>query len=364
MVKTISFLFLALILFTGNGKAAFMTNVDDGSFEFRLDIRHMGSYVTYAKLDLFFQDFARLNEAIVFDDITMTSVGQMFVLTESDGNFSASTAFLTKGLPDWIIVSLTTPTRDSYIEGTEPDALFGDPSGDSGIDFAGWSIKSIKLLVTDLVFIYGFDPSQGAYTNIAVQGVVTIEYGGSPFDDVPLGYWAEEFINKIYEAGITSGCSQNPPMYCPEDAVTRAQMAVFLERGINGSDHDPPGATGIFDDCPVSHWAADWVEQFYNDGITSGCSTNPLMYCPDDLVTRAQMAVFLLRSMNGKDYTPPSAEGIFDDVPVTHWASDWIEQLYDEGITGGCSTNPPLYCPDDVVNRAQMAVFIVRAFDL
>ena len=184
------------------------------------------------------------------------------------------------------------------------------------------------------------------------------------FKDLPPGYWAEDAIYKIYENGITSGCSQNPPMYCPEDAVTRAQMAVFLERGINGSDYDPPGATGIFDDCPVSHWAADWVEQFYNDGITSGCSANPLMYCPDDLVTRAQMAVFLLRSMYGNGYTPPSAEGIFDDVPVTHWASDWIEQLYDEGITGGCSTNPPLYCPDDVVNRAQMAVFIVRAFDL
>jgi hypothetical protein len=88
------------------------------------------------------------------------------------------------------------------------------------------------------------------------------------------------------------------------------------------------------------------------------------MYCPDDLVTRAQMAVFLLRSMNGEDYTPPSAAGIFGDVPVTHWASDWIEQLYDEGITGGCSTDPPLYCPDDTVNRAQMAVFIVRAIDL
>ena len=187
---------------------------------------------------------------------------------------------------------------------------------------------------------------------------------GKYFYDVPPGYWAEEFINKIYEAGITSGCSQNPPMYCPEDPVARAEMAVFLERGINGGDYDPPGATGIFDDCPVGYWAADWVEQFYADGITSGCSTNPPMYCPDDLVTRAQMAVFLLRSMNGEDYIPPSAEGIFEDVSVNHWAADWIEALSDEGISGGCSTDPPLYCPDDVVNRAQMAVFIVRAFGL
>jgi PKD repeat protein len=180
MVKTISFLFLALILFTGNAKAAFMTNVDEGSFEFRLDIKHVGSYVNYSKLDLFFQDFARLNEAIVFDDITINNIGQMFVLTESDGNFSASTAFLTNGLPDWIIVSLTTPTRISYIEGTEPAALFGDPSGSGGIDLAGWPIESITLAVTDLVFIHGFDPSQGAYTNITVQGEVAIEYGGPP----------------------------------------------------------------------------------------------------------------------------------------------------------------------------------------
>jgi hypothetical protein len=203
------------------------------------------------------------------------------------------------------------------------------------------------------------DPGECGYLKAQFDDVYIGE-----FKDVPPDYWAEEFINKIYENGITSGCSQDPLMYCPEDAVTRSQMAVFLERGINGSDYSPPGATGVFDDCPVSHWAADWIEQFYADGITSGCSTNPLMYCPDDLVTRAQMAVFLLRSMYGNGYTPPSAEGIFDDVPVTHWAADWIEQLYDEGITGGCSTNPPLYCPDDLVTRAEMAVFIVRTFDL
>ena len=182
MVKKISFLLLVFILFAGNVKAAYMTNINDGCFEFRIDIQHRGSYVTYSKLSMFFQDFPRLNEAIVFDDITITSIGQMFVLTESDENFSDAAAFLTNGYPDWIFVSLTTPTRFSKIEGTEPDALFGDASGSSGMDFSGSSIDSIKLLVTDLVFIYGFDTG-GAYTNIAVQGVVTIEYGATtPLD--------------------------------------------------------------------------------------------------------------------------------------------------------------------------------------
>lgn len=176
MCKTFSFLFLTLILFTGNANSAFMKNISDGCFEFRLDIRH-ASYVTYAKLDMLFKDQARVNEAIVFDNITITSIGQVVVFTETDETFSAVTAYLTNGRPDWINVSLTTPNRTSSIEKSEPEVLFGESSNSSEIDFAGSSIQSIKLLVTDLVFIYGFD--NGAYTNIAVQGVVTIEYDGS-----------------------------------------------------------------------------------------------------------------------------------------------------------------------------------------
>lgn len=114
----------------------------------------------------------------------------------------------------------------------------------------------------------------------------------------------------------------------------------------------------------VSYWAADWIEQFYNDGITSGCSTDPLQYCPTNPVTRAQMAIFLLRAKHGSSYTPPAAKGIFEDVPATYWAADWIEQLYQEGITTGCTQNPLRYCPENTVTRAQMAVFIVRTFGL
>jgi hypothetical protein len=184
------------------------------------------------------------------------------------------------------------------------------------------------------------------------------------FIDVPPGYWAEAAIYKIYNAGITKGCSQTPLMYCPENPVIRTQMAVFLERAIHGSSFTPPSAIGIFADVPVSYWAADWIEQFYYDGITSGCNTNPLRYCPYNNVTRAQMAIFLLRSKHGKNYTPPAATGIFSDVPVSYWASAWIEQLYKEGITTGCSTGPLRYCPENSVTRAQMAVFMMRTFGL
>jgi S-layer homology domain len=184
------------------------------------------------------------------------------------------------------------------------------------------------------------------------------------FVDVPKGYWAYEAIYKIYDAGITKGCSQTPLKYCPEGTVTRTQMAVFLGRAKHGSSFTPPSATGIFSDVPVSYWAADWIEQFYNDGITSGCGTDPPRYCPYNSVTRTQMAVFLLRVKHGGSYTPPPATGIFADVPLSHWAVDWIEQLYKEGITTGCGTGPLQYCPENSVTRAQMAVFIMRTFGL
>jgi Metallo-peptidase family M12 len=198
-----------------------------------------------------------------------------------------------------------------------------------------------------------------AYTvaNFRQGGVVS-------FIDVPSGYWAEQAIYKIYNAGITTGCSQNPLRYCPEDPTNRAQMAVFLGRAVHGSSFTPPSPTGIFNDVPVSYWSADWIEQFYNDGITSGCNTNPLRYCPTNSVTRAQMAIFLLRAKHGSSYTPPPATGIFNDVSTGYWAAAWIEQLYNEGITTGCGTSPLRYCPENTVTRAQMAVFIVRTFGL
>jgi hypothetical protein len=55
---------------------------------------------------------------------------------------------------------------------------------------------------------------------------------------------------------------------------------------------------------------------------------------------------------------------VFSDMPTSYWAANWIEQLYVEGVTGGCGTNPLTYCPDNPVSRAQMAVFLVRMFNL
>jgi len=211
----------------------------------------------------------------------------------------------------------------------------------------------------------GIARPQGTGCDIGAYEYVVPTPPSISFTDVPATYWAVTWIERLANAGITSGCSTNPMMYCPEDLVTRAQMAIFLERGMNGSDYTPPAATGtVFGDVLTSTWAANWIEKLYADGITNGCVLSPLAYCPEDPVTRAQMAIFLLRAEHGAAYIPPgvgSSTG-FNDVPVTHWAAAWIKQLAAEGITTGCVEGN--YCPEDSVTRAQMAVFLVRTFNL
>jgi len=185
------------------------------------------------------------------------------------------------------------------------------------------------------------------------------------FNDVPPNDPYFPFICAIAEAGITAGCSTSPPLYCPDSPVTRAQMAVFLLRAEHGSVYTPPACTGIFTDvtCTPGVGFSDWIEQLSIEGITAGCGGGN--YCPDNPVTRAQMAVFLLRAEHGSSFLPPACAGIFQDVactPTPAFAVDWIEQLVSEGITAGCGGGN--YCPDNPVTRAQMAVFLVKAFAL
>jgi hypothetical protein len=185
------------------------------------------------------------------------------------------------------------------------------------------------------------------------------DYPLGRFADVRPGYWAFTFVETFARSGVTGGCGGGN--YCPTSPVTRSQMAVFLERGMNGSSYNPPAASGnVFLDVAAGDFAANFIERLASDGITGGCGNNS--YCPNAAVTRAQMAVFLLRAKHSSAYSPPAPTGVFGDVNLSHWAAAWIEQLAAEGITGGCGNGN--YCPDAEVTRDQMAVFLVRTFGL
>ena len=105
----------------------------------------------------------------------------------------------------------------------------------------------------------------------------------------------ESDIERRYRAGISGGC--NAPVsnrYRPNDPATRAQMATFLVRAMGYSKG--AGSDQFNDDDSSSHESD--IERLYRAGITVGCNA-PVSnrYCPNDPVTRAQMATFLVRAM-------------------------------------------------------------------
>jgi Tol biopolymer transport system component len=196
-----------------------------------------------------------------------------------------------------------------------------------------------------------------------VQELYSVEIG--TFTDVPPDDIFLPFIEALARSGISSGCATNPPRFCPTFILTRAQMAILLVRGIDGLGAPPPPTGTRFVDVPANAFGAAWIERLAALGLTSGCQASPPRFCPDQGLTRGQMAVFLLKARHGAGYQPPAATGtVFADVPASHLFAPWIEQLSREGITGGCATNPARYCPENPITRGQIAVFLVRALDL
>jgi hypothetical protein len=121
---------------------------------------------------------------------------------------------------------------------------------------------------------------------------------GTVFTDVPCtGGPFDPWIEELFTLGIAGGCG--PGMFCPTATVTRKQMAPFLLKTLYGSGHVPPTPTGIFQDVPIANNPfAPFIEELYGLGITGGCQSAPLLYCPDNPNTRGQMAVFLTKTFS------------------------------------------------------------------
>ena len=112
-----------------------------------------------------------------------------------------------------------------------------------------------------------------------------------------------------------------------------------------------------FADVPPSDAVYAFVENIFHNGVTGGCGGGA--YCAGADVSRAQMAVFLLKAQHGAGFVPPACSGVFADVACPSLFADWIEELSAEGITGGCGGGN--YCPSNPVTRAQMSAFLLKA---
>lgn len=203
---------------------------------------------------------------------------------------------------------------------------------------------------------------------ITIESTYACAYSGPQiFTDVPPSHWANDYIEAMYNCGYTAGCSSSPLKYCPDSKMTRVESSVFMLRGNFGSTYTPPAPPyGTFaDDWTIGTWGEKWAEGLFDAGLTAGCGTSPLKFCPWDQTPRVQLAVFGVRLRHGSSFVPPPATGtVFADLTnVSYFGTKWAEQAYADGLIPACGTQggKPMFCPEDLVDRALAAYTVAKA---
>ncbi len=174
-----------------------------------------------------------------------------------------------------------------------------------------------------------------------------------PFDDIDGSIFHDDIV-WLHDEGITDGYNlPDGNLFCPQDPVTRGEMAAFIARTLGLTDQrDDP-----FTDDDGSTFEDD-IEKLAAAGVTRGCNAAGTLFCPDAEMTRGEMAAFVVRAFG---YVNDGGGDLFADDDGSIFEAD-IERLATAGVTYGCSAPPdPRFCPEDPVTRGQMAAFLHRA---
>ncbi len=242
------------------------------------------------------------------------------------------------GLDDYVLASGTS-FANAFVAGIAAQLLSHDPS-----------IEYRELIAR----VEGFVDRPAGLSGLAKYGRVNagttmterfIDTSGSVFANA---------IDWLADESITEGC--NPPenhKYCPQDKVTRGEMAVFFSRAFGLS------ATSVdyFSDDEGAFYE-NAANRMFEAGVTVGCA--PGKYCGNRDITREEMAAMLARVL----HLPPTSTNHFTDDEESIFQGA-INKIAEASITNGC--NPPdndQFCPTDKVTRGQMAAFIKRAISV
>ena len=122
-----------------------------------------------------------------------------------------------------------------------------------------------------------------------------------------------------------------------------------------------PGAAPA--DVGVAGELLDVVDALAADGVLDRTQCEPGLFCPGEPITRSELAVWIVRVLDGEDPQPRGVSA-FEDVETHRWWAAHVERLLELGVTSGCDGDRSMFCPHQPVSRAQIAAMLVRAFDL
>ena len=225
----------------------------------------------------------------------------------------------------------------------------GGSSVSERVSLAGYTWSSVGENIaagyqTPASVVAGWMDSPGHKANILGSGFEHLGVGYAYDAESDYGrYWTADFGSSPYAA-------QPPAPGCADPATPTVSPPL-----------PTPTAEPFFLDVPVDHPYYAEIEILFEAGYIAGCSAEPLMYCPEQTMNRAESAVFVERGIHSATFAPADpVNQIFADVPLDSWAARWANSLWEDQYTAGCGTNPLLYCPWQGHTRAEGCVFYLR----
>jgi hypothetical protein len=323
----------------GNTSIVWSSNGQDGSFGGVFAQRYGGLYAVSLQVD-------RSGNRVLEPGETADVVPGWYNLNGAAQTFGGS------------LISFGGPAGATYTV-TDASASYGTVANGS----VGTCVDCYSVAVSN-------PPTRPAthWDALAMESIVPDAHGqqngwplhiGASFTDVPPSSPFYRFVETLLHRGVTAGCTGTS--YCPASSTTREQMAVFVLVAKEGAGYVPPACvTPVFTDVPASSPFCRWVEELARRGVVSGCGGGN--YCPAAAVSREQMAVFVLRTLDPTLTPPACGTPVFADVPAGSSFCPWIEELARRGVVSGCGGGK--YCPAAAVSREQMGVFLGVTFGL
>lgn len=166
-----------------------------------------------------------------------------------------------------------------------------------------------------------------------------------------MDHWAEKYVIPLYNSKIVNG--KTAESFCPDDLLTRCEFAAIVARAFDAKGGDCP-----FTDIPENAWYRDNVSALASLNIINGISEDK--FAPDDLLTREQMLVILVRVYDALGYTSDktSVSRFYDYGDISPWAEDAVGRGLAIGIING--TEQSTLLPKKYATRAEACTVLYR----
>jgi hypothetical protein len=182
-----------------------------------------------------------------------------------------------------------------------------------------------------------------------------------------LGTEVDRIVDQVVPRALWDA-NPNQPVSWPVNGYGfesfRQELAELVSERVTEAQNSVGGNRFSFVDVGEGHPYRSQIGTIYQLGYMGGCDTDPLMFCPDRSLSRAEGAVLFGRVVYGPDAAPdlPGDEAFFDlaSSGEMSWATPWAVQMSQGGFLNPCHTETLKFCPDTPMSRLDSVLITLR----